>query len=171
MVAMMNLKGDPYIRSVLSGLVGFFNKVFGADFRMQSFPLPFRVLAQGMELVIFEEFPTGELARHLSRDLKKRNKTLMDPDYRKEFKKHYKNRLAPKVWQKDFGDAYVIKAPDPSLIGKSFLEIAEERNQHPVDTFLDLVVEMDKEILWETTIGNHDPVSYTHLTLPTIYSV
>ena len=160
MVAMMNLKGDPYIRSVLSGLVGFFNKVFGADFRMQSFPLPFRVLAQGMELVIFEEFPTGELARHLSRDLKKRNKTLMDPDYRKEFKKHYKNRLAPKVWQKDFGDAYVIKAPDPSLIGKSFLEIAEERNQHPVDTFLDLVVEMDKEILWETTIGNHDPSNY-----------
>ena len=160
MVAMMNLKGDPYIRSVLSGLVGFFNKIFGADFRMQSFPLPFRVLAQGMELVIFEEFPTGELARHLSRDLKKRNKTLMDPDYRKEFKKHYKNRLAPKVWQKDFGDAYVIKAPDPSLIGKSFLEIAEERNQHPVDTFLDLVVEMDKEILWETTIGNHDPSNY-----------
>ena len=160
MVAMMNLKGDPYIRSVLSCLVGFFNKVFGADFRMQSFPLPFRVLAQGMELVIFEEFPTGELARHLSRDLKKRNKTLMDPDYRKEFKKHYKNRLAPKVWQKDFGDAYVIKAPDPSLIGKSFLEIAEERNQHPVDTFLDLVVEMDKEILWETTIGNHDPSNY-----------
>ena len=160
MVAMMNLKGDPYIRSVLSGLVGFFNKVFGADFRMQSFPLPFRVLAQGMELVIFEEFPTGELARHLSRDLKKRNKTLMDPDYRKEFKKHYKNRLAPKVWQKDFGDAFVIKAPDPSLIGKSFLEIAEERNQHPVDTFLDLVVEMDKEILWETTIGNHDPSNY-----------
>ena len=160
MVAMMNLKGDPYIRSVLSGLVGFFNKVCGADFRMQSFPLPFRVLAQGMELVIFEEFPTGELARHLSRDLKKRNKTLMDPDYRKEFKKHYKNRLAPKVWQKDFGDAFVIKAPDPSLIGKSFLEIAEERNQHPVDTFLDLVVEMDKEILWETTIGNHDPSNY-----------
>jgi len=160
MVAMMNLKGDPYIRSILSGLVGFFNKFFGADFRMQSFPLPFRVLAEGMELVIFEEFPTGELARHLSRDLNKRNKTLMDPEYRKEFKKHYQNKLAPKVWQKDFGDAYVIKAPDPALIGKSFLEIAEERNQHPVDTFLDLVVEMDKEILWETTIGNHDPSNY-----------
>ena len=160
MVAMMNLKGDPYIRSVLSGLVGFFNRVCGADFRMQSFPLPFRVLAEGMELVIFEEFPTGELARHLSRDLTKRNKTLMDPEYRKEFKKHYKSKLAPKVWQKDFGDAYVIKSPDSSMIGKSFLEIAEERNQHPVDTFLDLVVEMDKEILWETTIGNHDPTNY-----------
>jgi len=139
MVAMMDLKGDPYIRDVLSGLVGMFNKLFGADFRMQSFPVPFRVLAEGMELVIFEEFPTGELARHLSRDLEKRNETLSDPEYRKKFKKHYKNKLAPKVWQKDFGDAYVLKAPDESLIGKSFTQIAEERNQHPVDTFLDLV--------------------------------
>jgi N-acyl-D-aspartate/D-glutamate deacylase len=160
MVAMMDLKGDPYIRDVLSGLVGFFNKVFGAHFRMQSFPVPFRVLAEGMELVIFEEFPTGELARHLSRDLEKRNQTLMDPEYRKNFKKHYTSKLTPKVWQKDFGDPYVLKSPDPSMIGKSFVEIAEERNQHPVDTFLDLVVEMDKEILWETTIGNHDPSRY-----------
>lgn len=159
-VAMMDLKGDPYIRDVLSGLVSFFNKILGANFRMQSFPVPFRVLAEGMELVIFEEFPTGALARHLSRDLDKRNTTLMDPEYRKTFKKNYHSKLTPKVWQKDFGDAYVLRSPDKSMIGKSFLDIAKERNQHPVDTFLDLVVEMDKEILWETTIGNHDPSRY-----------
>jgi len=163
MVAMMDLKGDPYIRSVLSALCGFFNKLCRADFRMQTFPVPFRVLAEGMELVIFEEFPTGALARHLSRDTAKRNETLQDPEYRRKFKKHYKNKIAPKVWQKDFGDAYVLKSPDKSMIGKSFTDIAKERNQHPVDTFLDLVVEMDKEILWETTIGNHDPSRYKRL--------
>lgn len=163
MVAMMDLKGDPYIRGILSGLVGFFNNVCRANFRMQTFPVPFRVLAQGMELVIFEEFPTGALARHLSRDQQKRDQTLMDPEYRKQFKKHYKSKLTPKVWQKDFGDAYVLDAPDKSMIGKSFLELANERKQHPVDTFLDLVVEMDKKILWETTIGNHDPSKYKAL--------
>lgn len=163
MVAMMDLKGDPWIRGVLSGLAGFFNKVCRADFRMQAFPVPFRVLAEGMELVIFEEFPSGELARHLSKDLEARNTTLMDPEYRKEFKRHYKSKLSPKVWQKDFGDAYVLKSPDKSMIGKSFVEIAEQRNQHPVDCFLDIVVEMDKEILWETTIGNHDPSRYKPL--------
>lgn len=163
MVAMMDLKGDPYIRSVISAIASFFNKLCGADFRMQSFPVPFKVLAEGMELVIFEEFPTGQLARHLSRDLEKRNAALKDPDYRAQFKKHYRNKLAPKVWQKDFGDAYVLKSPDKSMIGKSFVQIAEERNQHPVDTFLDLVVEMDKKILWETTIGNHDPSRYKAL--------
>jgi hypothetical protein len=41
-----------------------------------------------MDLVIFEELPTGELARHLSRDIQKRNITLKDPEYRKQFKKH-----------------------------------------------------------------------------------
>jgi N-acyl-D-aspartate/D-glutamate deacylase len=160
MVAMMDLKGDPYIRGVISFIASVFNKIFGAIFRMQAFPVPFRVLAQGMDLVIFEEFPTGALARHLSRDLDARNRTLNDPEYRKQFKRHYQNKLAPKVWQKDFGDAYVVDAPDKALIGKSFTEIARERNQHPVDTFLDLVVEQDLAITWETVIGNHDPARY-----------
>ena len=88
MVAMMNLKGDPYIRGLLSGIASFFNKIGRADFRMQAFPVPFTNYAKGMDLVIFEEFPTGELARHLSRDIQKRNITLKDPEYRKQFKKH-----------------------------------------------------------------------------------
>lgn len=160
LVALMDLKGDKFIRPVVSGISAFFNKVLGANFRMQLFAVPFRVYAEGMELVIFEEFPTGEMARHMSRDIDQRNALLNDPAYRKRFKKNMKAKLTPKVWQKDFGDAYVVKAPDQSLIGKSFVDIAKERNQHPVDTFLDLVVEMDKEILWETTIGNHDPDRY-----------
>lgn len=160
LVAMMNLKGDPYIRPLISGIAGFFNRALGADFRLQTFPVPFRTLAQGMELVIFEEFPTGALARHLSRDRIDRDRMLSDPDYRARFKRHYCNKLAPKIWQKDFGDAYVLSAPDPALIGKSFTEIAAERGQHPVDTFLDLVVDMDRELLWETTIGNQDPEAY-----------
>jgi N-acyl-D-aspartate/D-glutamate deacylase len=158
MVAMMNLKGDPYVRGLVSGLSSFFNKWCGANFRMQAFPVPFTTYARGMDLVIFEEFPTGELARHLSRDLEKRNATLMDAEYRKKFKKHYMDKLSPKVWQKDFGDAYVTDAPDKSWIGKSFLDLANERGQHPVDTFLDIVVDLDKKVEWKTTIGNHDPL-------------
>ncbi len=163
MVAMMDLKGDPYIRDVLSLLASFFNKLCRADFRMQAFPVPFTVMARGMELVIFEEFPTGALARHLSRDLEKRNTTLMDPEYRAKFKKHYKSKLARKVWQKDFGDAFVTDAPDPAWVGKSFGEIAASRGQHPVDAFLDIVVEMDQRVGWKTTIGNHDPKRYKRL--------
>jgi len=122
-VALMDLKGDKLIRPIVSGLCKLINGLFGANFRMQGFPVPFRVYAEGMELVIFEEFPAGELARHLSRDLKKRNTTLNDPEYRKTFKKNYKSKLTPKVWQKDFGDAYVVDAPDKSLIGMKEVNI------------------------------------------------
>ena len=163
MVAMMDLKGDPYIRDVLSLLASFFNKICRADFRMQAFPVPFTVYAKGMDLVIFEEFPTGALARHLANDLQKRNQTLQDPEYRRKFKKHYKSKLAPKVWQKDFNDAYVVDAPDKNWIGKSFGDLARERNQHPVDAFLDIIVDMDKKVQWKTTIGNHDPSRYKRL--------
>lgn len=160
MVALMDLKGDPLIRPVVSKLSAFFNNVLGAHFRMQLFAVPFRVMAEGMELVIFEEFPTGQMARHMSRDIDQRNALINDPAYRKKFKKNIKSKFTPKVWQKDFGDAYVVNAPDKSLIGKSFVDIAKERQQDPVDTFLDLVVEMDKDILWETTVGNQDPSRY-----------
>ncbi|MBX3420543.1 MAG: amidohydrolase family protein [Pirellulaceae bacterium] len=163
MVAMMDLKGDPYILSLLSAIATFFNKVLRADFRMQALPVPFTVYAKGMDLVIFEEFPTGQLARHLARDRQQRDATLKDPKYRQQFKRHYANRLAPKIWQKDFGDAFVTDAPDKSWIGKSFLEIARQRNQHPVDAFLDIVVDMDSQIEWKTTIGNHDPLRYKKL--------
>jgi len=132
MVALMDLKGDPLIRPVVSKLSAFFNRGLGADFRMQLFAVPFRVMAEGMELVIFEEFPTGQMARHLSRDTEERNKLINDADYRKRFKKNIKSKFTPKVWQKDFGDAYVVDAPD----------------------------KMDKDILWETTVGNHDPNRY-----------
>lgn len=160
MVAMMDLKGDPYIRGAISGITKLFNKVLGADFRMQAFPVPFRVLAQGMDLVIFEEFPTGALARHLSRDPVARNRALSDPAYRDAFKRQLKSKLTPKVWQKDLGDAYVVDAPDRSMIGKSFVDLARERNEHPVDTFLDLVIAEDRAIVWETVVGNQDPDRY-----------
>jgi N-acyl-D-aspartate/D-glutamate deacylase len=163
MVAMMDLKGDPYIRGLISSLAGFFNRICRADFRMQTFPVPFRVFARGMDLVIFEEFPTGAIARHLANDPDRFRATLRDPDYRRRFKKHYGNRFAPKVWQKDFADAFVVDAPDKSWIGKSFGQLAEERGQHPVDAFLDIVVELDQQVLWETTIGNHDPERYKPL--------
>lgn len=71
--------------------------------------------------------------------------------------------MAPKVWQKDFGDAYVLDAPDKSWVGKSFTDLAKQLQQHPVDTFLDVVVDLDQQVLWETTIGNHEPKRYKKL--------
>jgi N-acyl-D-glutamate deacylase len=61
------------------------------------------------------------------------------------------------VWQRDFHDAQIVACPDASLVGKSFGDVADARGVHPVDAFLDLVVEHGKAIRWRTLIANHRP--------------
>ncbi len=163
MIAMMDLIGDRYIYPLVSTLAGVFNSTFNADFKMQSPPVPFTVYYDGVDSVMFEEFPSGEALRHLAKNLDQRNELIKDKKFRDAFKKEIKRKFAPKVWHKDLSIAYVLKSPDPSLIGKNFYQIAEERNEHPVDTFLDLVAEYDKEITWTTTIANDREEKYKGL--------
>jgi N-acyl-D-aspartate/D-glutamate deacylase len=62
------------------------------------------------------------------------------------------------VWQRDFYDAEIVDCPDASVIGKSFGEVGQDRGGvHPVDAFLDLVLEHGKALRWRTTISNHRP--------------
>jgi N-acyl-D-aspartate/D-glutamate deacylase len=44
------------------------------------------------------------------------------------------------------------------LIGKSFGEIADERDVHPLDAFLDVLVDNgERNVRWTTTVANHRP--------------
>lgn len=163
MIAMMDLIGDRYIYPLVSSLSTVFNSMFNADFRMQSPPVPFTVYYDGVDSVMFEEFPAGEALRHLAKNLDQRNELIRDKDFREQFKKEIKKIFAPKVWHRDLSIAFVLKSPDPTLIGKNFYQIAQERNEHPVDTFLDLVAEYDKAITWTTTIANDREEKYKGL--------
>jgi N-acyl-D-aspartate/D-glutamate deacylase len=52
----------------------------------------------------------------------------------------------------------IVECPDASLIGKSFGAIAEERGLHPLDLFLDVLVENgERNVRWTTTVANHRP--------------
>lgn len=163
MIAMLDLIADRWI----SPLVGFgcrvMNRLLNADFRMQSPPVPFTVYYDGVDSVMFEEFPAGEAMRHLAKNLEERNDLIKDAAFRQLFKAEIKKKFAPKVWHRDLGVAHILECPDESLIGKNFYQIAEEKGQHPVDTFLDLVIEYDKQIRWTTTIGNDRKEKYKNL--------
>ena len=47
----------------------------------------------------------------------------------------------PGLWHKDFHDARIVACPDGTVIGKSFGQIADERGIHPLDAFLDVLVD------------------------------
>lgn len=156
LITLMDVKAKPGLDRLVSAGTGFFNRWLGADFRWQALPQPFQVYADGIDFIIFEEFPAGEAALHLKRDFD-RNRLFADPSYRDQFKAEYRRRWGGRVWHRDFGDAHVIDCPDRSLVGKTIKQIADDRGEHEVDTFLDLIIDHGRNLRWSTLIANHDP--------------
>ena len=150
-----DVKSNPYAVKILGPLARAVNSL-GGNFRWQHLPVPFEVYADGIDLVVFEEFGTGAAALHL-RDEVERNELLRDPEYRRKFRADYENKFGVRVWQRDFFDADIVACPDASVVGRSFGQVATNRGVHPVDAFLDLVLEHGRELRWRTTISNHRP--------------
>lgn len=153
LITLIDLRGNPTVRpmgQIVSRLVNW----LGGNFRWQVLPTPFTVYADGIDVVFFEEFGAGEMALDL-KDQVERNDLLKDESYRRDFRKFYGEKLSPRVWQRDFGDAIILECPDQSVVGKNFAEIAQARDIHVVDLFLDLVVEFGRKLRWYTTVGNH----------------
>jgi N-acyl-D-aspartate/D-glutamate deacylase len=151
-----DIKAIPFIIHLMRVLAAGVNRL-GADFRWQHLPVPFEVYADGIDLVIFEEFGSGAAALHLSEEVA-RNELLRDEAYRRKFRKDYDSKYGPRVWHRDFFDAEIVECPDASVIGKSFGQVGLDRGGlHPVDAFLDLVLEHGTALRWRTTISNHRP--------------
>jgi len=134
------------------------NKLLGSSVRFQHLPVPFELYSDGIDLPVFEEFGAGTAALHL-RDQIERNELLADESYRRRFRREFDRiKLGPSLWHRDFHDAVIVECPDKALIGKSFGTIADERGLHPLDAFLDVLVENgERNVRWTTTVGNHRP--------------
>ncbi|MFZ1178295.1 MAG: hypothetical protein WAO15_18900, partial [Mycobacterium sp.] len=132
------------------------NKLLGASVRFQHLPVPFELYSDGIDLPVFEEFGAGTAALHL-RDQLERNELLADESYRRRFRREFDRiKLGPSLWHRDFHDAVIVECPDKSLIGKSFGAIADERGLHPLDAFLDDLVENgERNVRWTTIVANH----------------
>lgn len=153
LISQMDLKGSKSL-VFLTRLASFFANTFRGNFRWQVLPTEFKLYADGIDIVFFEEFGAGEMALDL-KDTVERNNLLKDESYRRDFRKFYGEKLSPRVWQRDFGDAVIIECPDESIVGMNFTDVAKQRDIHVVDLFLDLVVEHGNKVRWTTSLGNH----------------
>jgi N-acyl-D-aspartate/D-glutamate deacylase len=151
-------KSSPGAVRVMGPGTRLLNAVFGASVRFQHLPVPFELYSDGIDLPVFEEFGAGTAALHL-RDQLERNTLLADTEYRRRFRKAFdRKKLGPTLWHRDFHDAVIVECPDASLIGKSFGQIADERRLHPLDAFLDVLVDNgERNVRWTTIVGNHRP--------------
>jgi N-acyl-D-aspartate/D-glutamate deacylase len=114
-----DIKANPYAILMMGPLARITNAL-GGNFRWQHLPVPFEVYADGIDLVVFEEFGV-------------------------------------RVWHRDFFDAEIVACPDDSVVDKSFGQVGVDRGVHPVDAFLDLVIDHGTALRWRTTISNHRP--------------
>ena len=156
LISMMDVRADRFafrIAGLLSRLV---NTIFGGDFRMQALPEPFDLWADGMDIVVFEEFEAGTAALHLT-DALQRTELLRDPAYRARFKRQWRRKLVPRAYHRDLRHAHVVRCPDPSVVGKTFAALGAERGVDGIDAFLDLVIEHGSALRWYTLMGNDRP--------------
>jgi N-acyl-D-aspartate/D-glutamate deacylase len=151
-------KSAPGAARVFGPGTRFLNALLGSFVRFQHLPVPFELYSDGIDLPVFEEFGAGTAALHL-RDQLDRNELLADTDYRRRFRREFDRRkLGPTLWHRDFHDATIVACPDATLVGKSFGQIAEERGLHPLDAFLDVLIENgERNVRWTTTVANHRP--------------
>lgn len=153
LISLLDLKGNRSL-ALLARFSAWLTNRLGGDFRWQLLPTSFAIYADGMDIVLFEEFGAGEMALDV-KDQLERNQLLQDEQYRRTFRRFYADKLSPRVWQRDFGDAVILGCPDASLVGRNFAEVAHERGLHVVDLFLDMVVQYGRQLRWFTVIGNH----------------
>lgn len=154
-ISLMDTRADRHIARIVGTAAAAFNAL-GADFRLQALPEVFDLWADGMDVVVFEEFGAGTAALHL-KDPQERARLVQDPEYRARFRKEWTNKWLPRVFHRDFNQSRILSAPDPAIEGRSFAEVAAERGQDVVDTFLDLVAEHGDDVRWYTVVANDRP--------------
>ncbi|MBV70949.1 MAG: N-acyl-D-glutamate amidohydrolase [Myxococcales bacterium] len=152
-ISLMDIIANRSIYRVVPWLSRFFNRLLGADFRFQALPNPFDVWADGMELVIFEEFASGTEAIHLN-NLAQRAELLQDPEYIKRFRRHWKSLFSPRVYHRNLKHTEILDCPDKTLIGRSFFDIAKSQGQDPVAVFLNLASQHGERLRWYSMVAN-----------------
>jgi N-acyl-D-aspartate/D-glutamate deacylase len=152
-ISMMDARASRGIHRTIGVLSRVANRLLGADFRWQALPEVFDLWADGIDLVVFEEFGAGTAALHLQ-DAASRAELLNDPAYRARFRRQWTNRFLPRAFHRDFNESRILQCPDASVVGKSFAQVAKEQDRHAVDVFLDLVATHGDALRWYTVMAN-----------------
>ncbi|MEE2031776.1 N-acyl-D-amino-acid deacylase family protein [Rhodococcus chondri] len=155
-LAAADTKAERWVNRIFGPIAFVANRIGKGAFRWQHLPTTFEVYSDGIDLVVFEEFGSGRAALHLQDEID-RNALLRDEAYRRWFRQDFEKKFSPRVWHRDFDDTRIVECPDSSLVGRSIGEVAREKKLHPVDAFLDLVVEYGRKFRWHTVIANDRP--------------
>ena len=111
-ISLMDVRSNRFLYLLVGFLARIANSIFRTNFRLQALPEVFDLYADGVDVVVFEEFGAGTAAIHLS-DLAERKKLLLEPKYRKWFRRQWTNWFLPRVFHRDFNQSKLWSVPTP----------------------------------------------------------
>lgn len=158
LITMMDPAASRGIHRVVGLVSRLTNRLLRGDLRFQALPNIFDMWVDGIEVPVFEEFGAGTEALHLE-DPHERALLLRDAEYRRRFKRQWRNRLLGRAYHRDLRETKIVDCPEPALIGRSFAEIAASRAADPIDAMLDLVAQHGRALRWYTVVANDRPRS------------
>ena len=153
LLTMMDAPPAMGIYRAVAAITNLYNSRLGAQVRFQALPTPFDLYTDGMENPVIEEFGAGTEALHLE-DLAARRALMGSPVYRDRFRAQWTSKLASRAYHRDLSEARIVHCPDPTLDGRTFAEVADERGADELDTFLDLQIAYGNDLRWYSVVAN-----------------
>lgn len=155
-ITLLDTRADRTVTHTVGALARLFNTRLGADLRLQSLPVPFDLYVEGMEVPVLEEIGAGTTALGVQ-DPQARAALLRDPAYRDRFRRQWTAWFPGRAYHRDLDEARILDCPESGVVGRTFGEVARDRGQDPIDTFLDLQAEHGGKLRWHTVVGNDRP--------------
>ena len=155
-LALMDPKVDRWACKAAGLLARLTNTLLGGDLRFQALPNPFDIWTDGLENPVIEEFGAGTAALHET-DPQRRAAMLRDPDFRARFAKDWAGGLLGQAYHRDLDEPRILGCPDPSVVGRSFADVAQERGVAPIEAFMDLQAEHGGALRWYSVVANDRP--------------
>ncbi|MDZ7957354.1 MAG: D-aminoacylase [Aulosira sp. DedQUE10] len=143
---------DRKLWRIFSPILFIWNRLLNGNVRFQTLTEPFTIYSDGPITPLFEEFSTGaQLNGCQSR--KERQHLWQSEAFCRQFRQEWLSK-----WRKSFHRQLnlmeVIDCPEASWQGLSFAEIARQKQQEPVDLFMQALQEYDTDLRWVATGAN-----------------
>ncbi|MBD2292547.1 D-aminoacylase [Anabaena sphaerica FACHB-251] len=143
---------DRKLWRIFAPLLFIWNRILNGNVRFQTLTEPFTIFSDGPVTPLFEEFSTGgQLNSCQSR--KEREELWKSEIFRRQFRQEWNNK-----WRRSFHRRLdlmeVVDCPEAIWQGLSFAEIAHQKQQEPLDFFIDALQKYDTDLRWVATGAN-----------------
>jgi N-acyl-D-aspartate/D-glutamate deacylase len=143
---------DRKLWRIFSPILFIWNRILNGNVRFQTLTEPFTIYSDGPVTPLFEEFSTGAQLNGCKSRLE-RQQLWQSEAFPRQFRQEWNSK-----WRKSFHRQLdlmeVVDCPEASWQGLSFAEIAHQKQQEPVDLFMQALQNYDTDLRWVATGAN-----------------